>query len=440
MAVETAIDLAKVRNIGIMAHIDAGKTTTTERILFYTGINYKIGEVHEGAATMDWMEQEQERGITITSAATTCMWNKHLINIIDTPGHVDFTVEVERSLRVIDSAVAVFERDDRTFLSNVRNAVRNYPTLVPALVLIVSILIFGIIAPRFLSPGVLSLVLQQVTVIGIVAIAQTLIILTAGIDLSVGAILVLSTFVMGRLSVSYGVPLPIAIAAGMAIGTLMGAFNGFLVAKIKLPPFIVTLGTLSVFTALKLWYSGSESIRNSDIEANAPSLLWFGEAAARPFGATITYGGIALILLAAVFWFILQHTAWGRHVYAIGDDPEAAALSGIKTDRTLISVYAVAGLICGFGAWVAIGRVGSISPISFEEINLATITAVVIGGTSLFGGRGSIPGSVLGALIVGVFTTGLSLACVDDYWQMFAVGNLVLIAVALDQWLRRATQ
>ncbi|MBL1405767.1 MAG: ABC transporter permease [Rhizobiales bacterium] len=347
--------------------------------------------------------------------------------------------DFESKLVDADDAVASFEKDDNTFISIARGYLRAYPTLIPAMVLLVSVLVFGSIAPRFLTPGVLSLVLQQVTVIGIVAIAQTLIILTAGIDLSVAAILVVSALVMGNLAVHDGVPMPIAIAIGMAVGGLMGWINGVLVAYVKLPPFIVTLGTLSVFTALKLWYSGSESVRNADIEANAPELLWFGNGL-QGFGATLTFGSIALILLAVLFWYILQHTAWGRHVHAIGDDPEAAMLSGIKSKRTLVSVYVVAGLICGFGAWVSIGRVGSVSPISFDTVNLGSITAVVIGGTSLFGGRGSIPGSVLGAIIVGVFNTGLSLAGVDDYWQMFAAGNLVIVAVALDQWLRRATQ
>jgi fructose transport system permease protein len=347
--------------------------------------------------------------------------------------------DFEATLDEAENSVAAFERDDHTLLARIRSKLHTYPTLIPASVLIVSLLIFGLIEPRFLSPYVLSLVLQQVTVIGVIAIAQTLIILTAGIDLSVGAILVVTALVMGNLAVHSGVPVPLAIAIGMTIGTIMGCINGVLVSIVRLPPFIVTLGTLSVFSALKLWYSHSESVRNADIEANAPMLLWFGNGF-KAFGATITFGGIALILLAVLFWYILTHTAWGRHVHAIGDDPDAALLSGIRTKRTLISVYAVAGLVCGFGAWISIGRVGSVSPISFSDINLGSITAVVIGGTSLFGGRGSIPGSVLGAMIVGVFNTGLSLAGVDDYWQMFAAGNLVLIAVALDQWLRRATR
>ena len=219
----------------------------------------------------------------------------------------------------------------------------------------------------------------------------------------------------------------------------MGAVNGLLVTMMRLPPFIVTLGTLSVFESLKLWYSQSESVRNVDIEANAPSLLFFGQGF-NISGASVSYGGITLILLAALLWYVLNHTAWGRHVHAIGDDPDAALLSGINVNRTLVSVYTVAGLICGFAAWIAIGRVGSVSPIAFQDVNLASITAVVIGGTSLFGGRGSIIGSVLGAMIVGVFITGLSLAGVDDYWQKFAAGCLVIIAVALDQWLRRASQ
>lgn len=347
--------------------------------------------------------------------------------------------DFEAKLEGADKSVASFERDDRSLFAILRSFLRNNPTAIPTLVLIISIMVFGIIAPRFLGPGALSIVLQQVTVTGLVAVAQTLIILTAGIDLSVGAILVVVSLIMGNLAVNMGIPWPIAIGVGMFFGGLMGWLNGILVALIKLPPFIVTLGTLSIFSALKLWYSGSESIRNVDIEAKAPELLWFGESFAL-WGAKLTFGSISLVVVAAIVWYLLNRTAWGRHVHAIGDDPDAARLSGIRTNMTLISVYTLAGIICGFAAWVAIGRVGSVSPIAFDTVNLGSITAVVIGGTSLFGGRGSIVGSVLGAIIVGVFNTGLSLAGVDDYWQMFAAGTLVIIAVALDQWLRRASQ
>ncbi len=347
--------------------------------------------------------------------------------------------DFEAKLDAADKTVAQFDKDDKTLLSKLRGFLRDNPTMIPALVLIISVLGFGIANSRFLGLGALTTVLQQVTVTGFVALAQTVVILTAGIDLSVGEILVLSSLIMGNLAVNNGLPAPLAIIAGIGIGTLMGLFNGFLVAKVKLPPFIVTLGTLSIFRALKLAYSHSESIRNVDIEQKADSLLFFGNKF-QFLGATVTFGMIMLLILAAIAWYVLNRTAWGRHVHALGDDPDAAMLSGIAVDKTLISVYGVAGFICGFASWVAVGRVGSISPIGFETINLDSITAVVIGGTSLFGGRGSIVGSVLGAIIVGVFITGLSLAGVDSYWQTFATGCLVIIAVALDQYLRRASK
>lgn len=347
--------------------------------------------------------------------------------------------DFEAPLAKSDTAVASFERDDKGLVPRLRNFLRAYPTTIPALVLIISIIGFSIVAPRFMSLGALSTILKQVTVTGFIALAQTLVILTAGIDLSVGAILVLSSLIMGNLAVVIGIPAGIAIFIGILFGALMGLVNGLLVTKMRLPPFIVTLGTLSIFESIKLWYSQSQSIRNIDIEATAPSLLWFGKSL-NFAGASVSFGGLTLIVLAAILWYVLTNTAWGRHVHAIGDDPDAAMLSGIRVNWVLTSVYVVAGAICGFAAWIAVGRVGSISPIAFSDINLASITAVVIGGTSLFGGRGSIIGSVLGAMIVGVFITGLSLAGVDDYWQKFAAGCLVIIAVALDQWLRRASQ
>lgn len=352
--------------------------------------------------------------------------------------------DFEATLNEADKSVASFQQDDASLVSRIRSLLRSNPTAIPAIILIASVLIFGFISifvvpNNFLTASTLSLILKQVTVVGIIAIAQTLVILTAGIDLSVGIILVLSAMIMGRLTTLNDVPYYLAIPVALVIGTVMGAINGILVTKARIPPLIVTLGTFYAFRAINLWYTGSESIRPAALSEKAPELLFFGNAF-NIGSATFIYGSFALILLAILVWYMLNRTAWGRHVTAIGDDPDAAMLSGVQIDRTLVSVYALAGLICGFGAWVAIGRVGSMSPISFETVNLDSITAVVIGGTSLFGGRASIAGSVLGAMIVGVFFTGLALVGVESYWQWFAMGCLLIGAVALDQWLRRASQ
>ena len=277
------------------------------------------------------------------------------------------------------------------------------------------------------------------TIIGILGIAQTLIILTAGIDLSVAAIMMLCSVVMGGLAVSAGVPAFVAIPIGLVVGGLCGLLNGTLVAKVKLPPFIVTLGTWSIFFALVLWLSGGESIRSQDIDAAgaaAQDLRLSRRHARRAVHHRLDPDADPGRRSSGT---CSTTPPWGRHVYAVGDDAPSAQLAGIRTDKILISVYATAGVLCGLAGWAAIGRVGSVSPQSFYEGNLDAITAVVIGGTSLFGGRGSIIGTLVGALIVGVFRSGLNLSGVDVLWQQFAVGALIIIAVATDQWLRKVS-
>jgi fructose transport system permease protein len=306
-------------------------------------------------------------------------------------------------------------------------------------VLVLAIIFFSLVAgSKFMAPFNFSLVLQQVTIIAIVGVAQTLIILTAGIDLSVGAMMVLSSVVMGKFAIHVGLPVPIAFASGLMVGTLCGVVNGLLVTRLRLPPFIVTLGTWSIFFALNLWYSGSESIRSQDIQATAAFLQLTGTPIVIG-AARITYGSLLMLGLVGLFWYILNWTSFGRHVYAIGDDPEAAQLAGIRTNDLLLAVYAIAGFICAVAGWALIGRIGSVSPQSGYTANLDSITAVVIGGTSLFGGRGSIIGTLIGALIVGVFRNGLALWGIDVLWQEFAVGFLIITAVAIDQWLRRVS-
>ena len=325
------------------------------------------------------------------------------------------------------------ERRNESPLQRVQHVLHANPILGPLAVLVLAIVVFSFVSGRFLSATNMGLVLAQVTVIAVLALGQTLIILTAGIDLSVGAITVFSSIIMANIATDLGMAGALAIVVGLVLGTAMGAFNGYLVTRIKLPPFIVTLGTLSIFFSLNQVVSRSETVRGTDMP---PIMTWTGETFGLG-GFRITYGSIIMLLLFAFFVYALSHTAWGRHVYATGDDPEAARLAGIRTNRVLFSVYTVAGLVYAIGAWILMGRLASASPNVGVEYNLDSITAVVIGGTSLFGGRGLVLGTLIGALIVGVFRNGLQLGGVDVVWQGFAIGLLVLAAVALDQWIRK---
>jgi fructose transport system permease protein len=318
-------------------------------------------------------------------------------------------------------------------VQRIQHLLHSHPALSPLMVLVIAVIIFTIINPRFAQAGTLSIIVQQTAVIAALAIGQTLIVLTAGIDLAVGAISILSMLLMANLAANNGIPGIIAILIGVLFGTACGFFNGLLVTRLNLPPFIVTLGTLSIFTAIGLLYSGGASVGRRDM----PAVL---NAMGTPIpigGFRLTVGVLFVVLLAIIVAYALSQTAWGRHVYAVGDDIEAARLVGIRVDRVLLSVYTVAGLIYGLTAWVLIGRAGSASPNAIVNANLETITAVVIGGTSLFGGRGGILGTMLGALIVYAFNIGLSLAGVDDQLRVLAIGVLIIVAVSVDQWIRK---
>ncbi len=334
-------------------------------------------------------------------------------------------------------SVVSFDDGKRTLLGQIQHGLHQMPAAVPLIVLLASVTVFGLLlGSKFFSPFALTLILQQVWIVGIVGAAQTLVILTAGIDLSVGAIMVLSSVVMGQCTFRYGLPAELAVFCGLSVGALIGYINGILVAFVKLPPFIVTLGMWQIVLASNFLYSANETIRSQDITAQAPLFQFFGEKI-KIGSAVFTYGVIALVLIVLFLNYLLNHTAWGRHVYAIGDDPDAAELSGVRVKRTLVSVYVLAGFICGIAGWMLVGRIGSISPTVGQLANIESITAVVIGGISLFGGRGSILGMFFGALIVGVFSLGLRLLGSDPQWTYLLIGVLIIAAVAIDNWIRK---
>jgi fructose transport system permease protein len=358
----------------------------------------------------------------------------------DQPQNPSGPAEFEKVLTAASTDVASFEETSKSPLERLQHFLHLYPTSIPFIVLLIGFIGFSLyVGPRFYSPLNLGLVIQQVTVIAILGIAQTLVVLTAGIDLSVGAIMILSHVVMGKLAIDAGVPVPIAFTLGLLTGLICGAINGALITFLELPPFIATLGTWNIFAALNLWYSQSSTIRPDDLEAQAPFLRMMGWPISLGGRDILTLGAVLMLSVAIVIWYVLNRTAFGRHILATGDDAEAARLAGIRTKATLFAVYTIAGLICGIAGWALIGRVGAVSPNSSQTANLDSITAVVIGGTSLFGGRGSIVGTLVGAVIVGLFSSGIKLAGLDVLWQVFAVGCLIIIAVAIDQWIRKVS-
>ena len=304
-------------------------------------------------------------------------------------------------------------------------------TLGPAIALILACAFFSFQHERFLTLQNFSLILQQVMVVGTIAIGQTLIILTAGIDLSCGMVMALGSIVMTKVAADYGLNAPLAILCGVAVTTLFGLVNGLLVTRIKLPPFIVTLGTLNIAFAVTQLYSHAQTITNIPDGMNL-----LGETFGLG-GARVAYGSVLMLALYIGTWLWLRETAPGRHVYAVGNNPEATRLTGIATDRVLLTVYALAGTFYGIASMLAVARTGAGDPNAGQTENLDAITAVVLGGTSLFGGRGIILGMLVGALIVGVFRNGLTLMGVSSVYQILVTGILVILAVATDQMSRK---
>jgi len=301
----------------------------------------------------------------------------------------------------------------------------------PVLALLLACGFFASQTDRFLTGQNFSLILQQVMVVGVIAIGQTLVILTAGIDLSCGMVMALGSIVMAKAAVDHAMNPYAAIACGLLVTMAFGFLNGGLITFIRLPAFIVTLGTLNIAFAITQIYSRSQTV------SGLPDALGVLGDTFSVGGTAITYGTLLMLGLYVVTWCVLRETAPGRHVYAVGNNAEAARLMGIPTRRLILSVYTLAGLTYGIAALLAVARTGVGDPQAGQTDNLDSITAVVLGGTSLFGGRGVVLGSLVGALIVGVFRNGLTLMGVASVYQILITGILVILAVATDQLSRR---
>ncbi|KKI92712.1 ribose ABC transporter permease [Bacillus sp. SA1-12] len=291
------------------------------------------------------------------------------------------------------------------------------------MILLLLCVVLSFTAPNFLDTANMLNVLKQVSIIAILAAGMTIVILTGGIDLSVGSTVALSGVISVMVSAA-GVNPILAMLSGAAVGYAVGLINGFFTAKTKLPSFIVTLGSFTYVRGLAYVISGGYPIVLQN-----ETFKFIGGGAI--FGVpTPIY---IMLLVYGVMFFVLKYTMFGRHIYAIGGNEEAARLTGIRVEKTLINVYSISGLLAGLGGVVLAGRLYSGQPTAGQMYELDAIAAVILGGTSLTGGKGRIQGTIIGVLIMGVISNGLTLMDVNYYWQLVVKGGVIVAAVLLDR-------
>jgi ribose transport system permease protein len=299
----------------------------------------------------------------------------------------------------------------------------------PLLGLIALCIALFIASPFFLTVNNLLNILDQVTILGILALGMTFVIITGGIDLSVGAVLALAMMVLGWTSHNAGWPLGLSIVAAVAVGALAGLVNGLGITIAKLPPFIATLAMLSIARGLaNVITDGQQIVGYPDWFTNLSSQRYFG---------FLTVTALLLVVLLVAGWAFLRYRPGGRGLYAIGGSSEVARLAGIRVKRATAAVYAVTGLLAGLAGVVLATRLDSSQPSAAAGIELDTIAAVVIGGASLSGGVGRIPGTVVGVLIIGVLRNGLNLLSVSPFVQQIVIGVVIALAVMVDVLRRR---
>jgi ribose transport system permease protein len=313
----------------------------------------------------------------------------------------------------------------KTAINKVNHVDNLLQKLGPLLGFIILVAIVSILNPSFLEPLNLLNLLRQVAINALIAFGMTFVILTGGIDLSVGSILALSSALIAGMIVS-GIDPILAILIGCILGAVMGAINGLLITKGKMAPFIATLATMTIFRGLTLVYTDGNPI--TGLGENYAFQL-FG----RGYFLGIPVPAITMIIAFAVLWVILHKTSFGRKTYAIGGNEKAALISGIKVPRVKVMIYALAGLLSALAGAILTSRLNSAQPTAGTSYELDAIAAVVLGGTSLSGGRGLIVGTLIGALIIGTLNNGLNLLGVSSFFQMVVKGVVILIAVLIDR-------